>query len=238
MFGYLLDYFMQIREEDLTHEICIDAITKYPQAIEYIPQHLLTPEMCLYCVKRDGQTFKHLPKELKTEEMCMEAIKSEYFIYTDFPLAIQKSERFILKLLSIHDYYFVRVPQIYMTERIYCTLVYYNPQHMPLIPISRKTRLVCRNYIRGLKRQDFPVAFVYFLPNDALDIEMMNFLFNFYGSEDFLKFVHVSKAKEYKKYKFNNFLMGTHCRLGQESILKYCYQDILQNIFEKYTTGQ
>jgi hypothetical protein len=57
-----------------TEAMCLEAVKRSGQALEYVPDEFKTVELCLKAVKQWGSTLEFVPEELKTAEMCFEAV--------------------------------------------------------------------------------------------------------------------------------------------------------------------
>jgi hypothetical protein len=81
--GLALQY--AIREDEdynttyiLTYELCMIAVQKEGQSLEFVPYHIRTEDICMIAVQNNALALEHVPPHIKTDEICMIAVQSNY----------------------------------------------------------------------------------------------------------------------------------------------------------------
>ena len=64
-----------LSEEQLTIEMCLEAVREDGMELQYAPEQMKTYEMCLAAVKYCGEALEFVPDNFKSDEMYLEAIK-------------------------------------------------------------------------------------------------------------------------------------------------------------------
>jgi hypothetical protein len=62
----------------LTYELCMIAVQKEGQSLEFVPYHIRTEDICMIAVKNNGLALEYIPPHRKTYEICMIAVQSNY----------------------------------------------------------------------------------------------------------------------------------------------------------------
>ena len=66
--------------------MCNEAVRREPEALEYVPDHLITKEMCNEAVRREPETIDYVPDHFITQEMCEGAMRNNpalFFLVPD-----------------------------------------------------------------------------------------------------------------------------------------------------------
>ena len=65
----------ELPKEELTYQICLDSIRKYPWQLEYVEAQFRTPELLMAAVKEDGRAIQFINKKEQTYEICLAAVR-------------------------------------------------------------------------------------------------------------------------------------------------------------------
>ena len=62
------------KEENITYDMCVAAVSMDAMAVTYIPQKYLSAEIYTISSRFRGTCLRFVPADLITEEMCMNAV--------------------------------------------------------------------------------------------------------------------------------------------------------------------
>ena len=65
------------KEENITYDMCVAAVSMDAMAVTYIPPKYLSAEIYAMACRFLGTCLRFVPSELITEEMCLDAVRSE-----------------------------------------------------------------------------------------------------------------------------------------------------------------
>ena len=71
-------------------------ITKYADALEYVPNEMKTAEICNIAVEHNGYAIRFVPNEIKTEEICRTAVRDNSCALQYIPSEFKNIEMFMI----------------------------------------------------------------------------------------------------------------------------------------------
>lgn len=75
----------QISKREQTPEMCKEAISQNPKALQYASKKCIDAKICLAAVKRDGNVFRYVPNQFITKKMCLMAVQADADLLNNVP---------------------------------------------------------------------------------------------------------------------------------------------------------
>lgn len=88
----------------LTEEICLTAVTQYPDALRKILPKMRTHDVCVKALTHSSMNsiLKYVPPKLRTLKMCNLAVKQNWFSIPHVPKRLCTSEQYI-EWVKMHE---------------------------------------------------------------------------------------------------------------------------------------
>lgn len=75
----------QISKKEQTIEMCKEAISQNPKALQYASRKCIDSKMCLAAVKKDGNVFRYVSNQFITKRMCLFAVQADADLLNNVP---------------------------------------------------------------------------------------------------------------------------------------------------------
>lgn len=91
-------FLKQISKKEQTPEMCKEAISQNPKALQYASRKCIDAEICLAAVKEDGNLFRYVPNRFITPKMCLLAVQADADLLNNVPADLRTREICLLAL--------------------------------------------------------------------------------------------------------------------------------------------
>ena len=75
----------ELPEKSRKPEICLLAVKRNGNSLQYVPKDYITSEMCFIAINKDYKALQYVPEDLKTSEICLAAIRRHKRAYEYIP---------------------------------------------------------------------------------------------------------------------------------------------------------
>jgi len=179
--SHFLYQLTKLNEPAKKERLCLKAVKKDVDVLEYVPENLKTYEMYLEAVKKNGYALGLVPEDLKTAELCLEAIEhseqwSKKFDENDwlgYDFVDDELDELELKLLKTDVLKYV--PEKLKTAEFCFEAIKRNTSTIADIPKSLITAELCNVAIKQNGRA------LLFVPEEFLTYEMCLIAVKDYG---------------------------------------------------------
>jgi hypothetical protein len=137
-------------EESITEEMCLEAVQKYGNALQHIPEKLKTDNLCFWAVSNHGRALQFVPENMKTDQLCHVAVGNHCDAIDFVP---EKMRTHKILTLSISNRcrsasvlckgLLQHVPEIMRTDNLCYSAVLFCGFQLSFVPENMKTPEVC-----------------------------------------------------------------------------------------------
>ena len=71
--------------DEITYDICIEAIKSHPRNIIYVPTEYRTKELCELAVELRPENIEYVPLDIITKDMCLSAVRRAGYMIACLP---------------------------------------------------------------------------------------------------------------------------------------------------------
>ncbi len=142
--------------DQLTPELCEEAVSDSFWNLKHVPERLQTPEMQMEAVKQSGLALEFVPERAKTMALCQEAMRSNPAALRFVPDKFKTKEMILAAVQSDTSFFRVLpgIPERFRTEDVFIAAIKKHRMFdLDMLPNKYKTIEVCAWVLSDARNQ-------------------------------------------------------------------------------------